>query len=144
MASVQPFPSYPRPVERRSDAGRSGHDGGDGVDDPGRRGDKARVVVIAVRTAQAEVECVCRFAGDLDAIRPALLSRLRPVRAQVVAKPGDMLEDDGGLAVDHAANLETQRRGASLLDMPRRDVEVLRRWFANVGLAHLVERNTEA
>ena len=97
------------------------------------------MVVVAVGAAQAEVQGVGRFAGDLDAVGPALLGGLRPVRAQVVAQPGDVLEDDGELAVDQSAHLEPQRRGGALGDVAGRDVEVLRRGLADVRLGDLVE-----
>ena len=85
------------------------------------------MIVIAVGTAQADVDGVGRFAGDLDPVAATGLGRLRPVGAQVFTQAGDVFEDDCGLAVDESVHLESQRRGTALGDVSRGDVEVLGR-----------------
>ena len=78
---------------------------------------------------------VRRFAGDLDAVGAARLRGLRPVGSQVGAQPGDVLDDDHRLAVDHALDLEAQRRDRALRDGADRDVEVLGRGLLLDGVA---------
>src|SRR5882757_8460386 len=133
-----------RQVERRENSWRPGNDRGDGVDDARGRGDQARVVVIALAAAVAEVECVVGLSGDLDPVRAALLGRLRPIRAEVVAQSGDVLEHDDGLAADDALHLEAHGRRRALRNVSRRDVEVLGRGHPDVLLDDLVQREAEA
>ena len=88
------------------------------------------VIVVAVGAAQADVHRVRRLTGDLHAIGAAGLSRLRPVRAEVVPQPRDVLEHHRGPFVDQPAHLEPQRGGRALRDESRSDLEVFGRRLA--------------
>ena len=115
--------------------GGCGDDVRDGVHDPARRREDGRVVVVAVAARWADVHGVGRLADDLDAVRPAGLRGLGPVRSQVTPQPGDVLDDDYRLAFDHALDLEAQRRHGALGDVTRGDVEVLRRGLLFDGVS---------
>jgi len=116
---------------------------GDGVHDPGRGREDGSIVVVAAAARWTNVHRVGRLADDLDAVRPAGLSRLRPVRSQVTPQPGDVLDDDHRFALDHALDLEAQCRNGALGDVSRRDVEVLRRGLLFDGVRDLVDLDPE-
>ena len=73
-----------------------------------------------------------------------MAGRLRPVGGEGVVKPGDVLHDDGGPAVDDALHLEAQRGRGAGFDSACRDVERRLRGPALMGLADLVELDAEA
>ena len=55
-----------------------------------------------------------------------------------------MVDDDRGLALDHAEDLESQRRLAALGDVTGGDVEGLGRRYADAGVLDLVDLDAEA
>ena len=99
--------------------------------------------MVAVTAEQLQVNRVVGLATDRDAVA-TVPGRLRPVRGQVVAQPGDVLEHDDGTAAAHAADLEVQRRHRALLDGARVDVELLRCRQSLVPLLNAVQLDVEA
>src|SRR5262249_59565203 len=73
----------------------------------------------------------------------ALAGGLRPVGGEVVAQAGDVLQHDDRTPAAHAADLEAECGGGSLLDPARVDVERLRSGQACVPLLQAVQLDVE-
>src|SRR3954463_3382485 len=96
-------------VQRRPDSRWCGHHRGNRIDHPACAGRDGGVVVITPPAGRADVDGVRRLADDLHPVGTPRLCRLRPVRGQVFAEPGDVVDDDDGLTLDQPDDLETQR-----------------------------------